>query len=103
MRYTVVVINSFLNHTKAPSSMLYSLDDVCNGYELNAYFNTKFNEQEEKLTKTFNNNIDDLYNVQIQNEVSKRCKETESENKNAKKQVEELKKLSIENRSKKRN
>ena len=83
--------------------MLYSLDDVCNGYKLNAYFNTKFNEQEEKLTKTFNNNIDDLYNVQIQNEVSKRCKETESENKNAKKQVEELKKLSIENRSKKRN
>ena len=83
--------------------MLYSLDDVCNGYELNAYFNTKFDEQEEKLTKTFNNNIDDLYNVQIQNEVSKRCKETESENKNAKKQVEELKKLSIENRSKKRN
>ena len=51
--------------------MFYSLDDVCNGYELNAYFNTKFNEQEEKLTKTFNNNIDDLYNVQIQNEVSK--------------------------------
>ena len=72
-------------------------------YELNAYFNTKFNEQEEKLTKTFNNNIDDLYNVQIQNEVSKWCKGTESENKNAKKQVEELKKLSIENRSKKRN
>ena len=28
--------------------------------ELNAYFNKKFNEQEEKLTKTFNNNIDDL-------------------------------------------
>ena len=83
--------------------MFYSLDDGCNGYELNAYFNTKFNEQEEKLTKTFNNSIDDLYNVQIQNEVSKRFKETESENKNAKKQVEELKKLSIENRSKKRN
>ena len=42
--------------------------------ELKAYFNSKFNEQEEKLTKTFNNIIDDLkkeITVQIQNEVSK--------------------------------
>ena len=71
--------------------------------ELKAYFNSKFNEQEEKLTKTFNNIIDDLkkeITEQIQNEVSKRCKEIESENKMLKKQVAELSKLSIENHSK---
>ena len=71
--------------------------------ELKAYFNTKFNEQEEKLTRTFNNIIDDLkkeITVQIQNEVSKRCKEIESENKMLKKQVAELSKLSIENQLK---
>ena len=48
--------------------------------ELKAHFNTKFNEQEKNLTKTFNNIIDDLkkeITVQIQNEVSKRCKEIE--------------------------
>ena len=28
--------------------------------ELKAYFNSKFNEQEGKLTETFNNIIDDL-------------------------------------------
>ena len=64
--------------------------------ELKAYFNTKFNEQEEKLTRTFNNIIDDLkkeITVQIQNEV-------ESENKMLTKQVTELSKLSIENQSK---
>ena len=68
--------------------------------ELKVYFNTKFNEQEENLTRTFNNIIDDLQKevtVQIQNEVSKRCKEIESENKMLKKQVAELSKLSIEN------
>ena len=67
--------------------------------ELKAYFNTKFNEQEEKLTRTFNNIIDDLKKeipVQIQNEVSKRCKEVELESKMLKKQVAELSKLSIE-------
>ena len=48
--------------------------------ELKAHFNIKFNEQEKNLTKTFNNIIDDLkkeITVQIQNEVSKRCKEIE--------------------------
>ena len=52
--------------------------------ELKAYFNRKFNEQEEIITKTFNNITDDLkkeITVQIQNEVSKPCKEIESENK----------------------
>ena len=28
--------------------------------ELKSWFNTKFNEQEERLTKTFNNTIADL-------------------------------------------
>ena len=68
--------------------------------ELKAYFNTKFNEQEEKLTKTFNNIIYDLkkeITVKIQNEVSKGCKEIESENKMLHMQVAELSKLIIEN------
>ena len=71
--------------------------------ELKAYFNSKFNEQEEKSTKTFNNVINDLkkeITVQIQKEVSKRCKEIESENKMLKEQVAELSKLSIQNHSK---
>ena len=71
--------------------------------ELKVYFNTKFNEQEAKLTRTFNDIIDDLkkeITVQIQNEVLKRYKEIEPENKMLKKQVVELSKLSIENQSK---
>ena len=71
--------------------------------ELKSYFNTKFNELEEKLTKTFNNIIDDLKKVitgQIQNEVSKRCKEIESGNKMLKKHVAKLSKLSIGNQLK---
>ena len=71
--------------------------------ELKSYFNTEFNELEEKLTKTFNNIIDDLKKVitgQIQNEVSKRCKEIESGNKMLKKHVVKLSKLSIGNQLK---
>ena len=71
--------------------------------ELKSYFNTKFNELEEKLTKTFNNIIDDLKKVitgQIQNEVSKRCKEIESGNKMLKKHVVKLSKFSIGNQLK---
>ena len=71
--------------------------------ELKAYFNSKSNEQEEKSTETFNNVINDLkkeITVQIQKEVSKRCKEIKSENKMLKKQVAELSKLSIQNHSK---
>ena len=71
--------------------------------ELKAYFNSKFNRQEEKLTKTFNNIIDDLkkeITIQIQNEVSKQCKEIGSESKMLKKQVAELSKFSTENHSK---
>ena len=42
--------------------------------ELKSYFNTKFNDQEESLTKTFNNIIVDLkeeITKEIQHEVSK--------------------------------
>ena len=52
--------------------------------ELKAYFSSKFSEQEDTLTKTFNNIIDDLKEeimVQIQNKVSKQSKEIESKNK----------------------
>ena len=52
--------------------------------ELKAYFSSKFSEQEDTLTKTFNNIIDDFKEeimVQIQNKVSKQSKEIESENK----------------------
>ena len=45
--------------------------------ELKSYFNTKFNEQEESLTKTFNNIIADLkkeITKEIQHEVWKQCK-----------------------------
>ena len=71
--------------------------------ELKTYFNSKFNKQEEKLTKIFNSIIDDLtkeITIQIQNKDSKRCKEIESGSKMLKKQVAELSKFSIENHSK---
>ena len=58
--------------------------------KLKVYFISKFNGQEEKLTQTFNNIIDDLkkeITVQIQNEVSKWSKGIESENKMLKRQV----------------
>ena len=66
------------------------------------WVNIKFKEQEEKLTKTFNNITDDLkkeVTVQIRNEVSKRCKDIESESKMLKNQVAELTKPSIKNHS----
>ena len=56
--------------------------------ELKSYFKTKFNEQEESLTKTFNNIIADLkqeITKEIQREVSKQCKQLDSENKMLKK------------------
>ena len=70
--------------------------------ELKSYFNTKFNEQEESLTKTFNNINADLnkeITKEIQHEVLKQCKQLDSENKMLKKQVVELKKLNINNQS----
>ena len=54
------------------------------------YFD-KFNELEEWLSKTFNNIISDLKNEitkEIQHEVSKRCRQLDSENKMLKKVAE---------------
>ena len=70
--------------------------------ELKSYFNTKFNEQEESLTKTFNNIIADLKNditKEIQYEVSKQFKQLDSENKMLQNQVTEQRELSIDNHS----
>ena len=70
--------------------------------ELKSYFKTTFNEQEEILTKTFNNIIADLkkeITKEIQHEVSKQCKQLDSENKMLKKQVVELRELNINNQS----
>ena len=70
--------------------------------ELKSYFNTKFNEQEESLTKTFNNIIADLkkeITKEIQHEVWKQCKQLDSKNKMLKKQVAELRELNINNQS----
>ena len=54
------------------------------------YFD-KFNELEEWLSKTFNNIISDLKNEitkEIQHEVSKQCRQLDSENKMLKKVAE---------------
>ena len=70
--------------------------------ELKSYFNIKFNEQEESLTKTFNNIIANLkkeITKEIQHEVTKQCKQLYSENKILKKPVPELRELNINNRS----
>ena len=69
---------------------------------LKSYFNTKFNEQEESLMKTFNNIIDDLkkeITEDIQHEVSKQRKQLDSENKMLKKQVAELQGLNTNSQS----
>ena len=54
-------------------------------------YSDKFNELEEWLSKTFNNIISDLKNEitkEIQHEVSKRCRQLDSENKMLKKVAE---------------
>ena len=70
--------------------------------ELKSCFNAKFNEQEESLTKTFNNIIADLKKEiaeEIQHEVSKQCKQLDSENEMLTKHVTELRELNIVNQS----
>ena len=50
--------------------------------ELKSYFNTKFNKQEKSLTKTFNNinaGLKKEITKEIQHEVSKQCKQLDSE------------------------
>ena len=70
--------------------------------ELKSYFNTKFSKHEENLTKTFNNFVADLkkeITKEIQHEVSKQCKQLDSENKMLKKQVAELPEFNVNNQS----
>ena len=66
--------------------------------ELKCYFTAKMSEQEENLTKVFNNVLNDLrkeITKQIQNEIKSHCKHLESENQMLKHQVSELKRLNI--------
>ena len=68
--------------------------------ELKCYFNAKMSEQEENLTKVFNNVLNGLLKEttkQIQNEIKSHCKHLESENQMLKHQVSELKRLNISN------
>ena len=70
--------------------------------ELKCYFTAKMSEQEENLTKVFNNVLNDLrkeITKQIQNEIKSHCKHLESENQMLKHQVSELKKLNISNQN----
>ena len=70
--------------------------------QLKSYFNTKFSEQEENLTQTFNNIIADLkkeITKEIQHEVSKQCKQLGSEDNILKKQVAKLREMNINNQS----
>ena len=68
--------------------------------ELKSYFNTNFNEEKESLTKTFSNIIANLkkeITKELQRDVSKQCKQLDSENKKLKRQVAELRQLNIDN------
>ena len=70
--------------------------------QLKYYFNTKFNKQEESLIKTFNNIIADYkkeITKEIEQEVSKQCKQLDSENKMLKKQILEMRELNINDQS----
>ena len=70
--------------------------------ELKCYFTAKMSEQEENLTKVFNNVLNDLrkeITKQIQNEIKSHCKHLESENQMLKHQVSELKRLNISNQN----
>ena len=72
--------------------------------ELKSYFNTKLRVQEESLIQTFNSNIADFkkrITKEIQDEISKQCKQPDSENKMLKKQVVKLRELNINNQSRK--
>ena len=68
--------------------------------ELKCFFNSKLQQQEETLTKIFHALIADLkkgISQEIQKEVTKQCRELETENKMLKKSVSELVKLNIQN------
>ena len=60
-------------------------------------------EQEENLTKVFNNVLNDLrekITKQIQNETKSQCKPLESENQMLKHQMSELRRLNVSNQNK---
>ena len=70
--------------------------------ELKCCFTAKMSEQEENLTKVFNNVLNDLgkeITKQIQNKIKSHCKHLESENQMLKHQVSELKRLNISNQN----
>ena len=69
--------------------------------ELKCYFNAKISEQEENLTKVFNNVLNDLREgiKQIQNEIKSHCRHLESENQMLKHQMSELRRLNISNQN----
>ena len=70
--------------------------------ELKCYFTAKVSEQEENLTKAFNNVLNDLrkeITKQIQNEIKSHCKHLESENQMLKHQVSKSKRLNISNQN----
>ena len=70
--------------------------------ELKSYFNTKFKKQEKSLTRTFNNinaGLKKEITKEIQHEVSKQCKQLDSENKMLKSQAVDLRELNINNQS----
>ena len=69
--------------------------------ELKCYFTAKMSEQEQNLTKAFDNVFNDLrkeITKQIQNEIKSHCKHLESENQMLKHQVSELKRLNIKSK-----
>ena len=70
--------------------------------ELKCYFAAKMSEQEENLTKVFNNVLNDLrkeITKQIQNEIKSPCDHLEFENQMLKHQVSELRRLNISNQN----
>ena len=70
--------------------------------QLKCYCIAKMPEQEENLTKVFNNVSNDIrkeITKQIQNEIKSHCKHFESENQMLKHQVSELRRLNISNQN----
>ena len=69
---------------------------------LKCYFIAKMSEQEENVTKVFNNVLNDLrkeITKQIQNEIKSYCKYFESENQMLKHLVSKLRRLNISNQN----
>ena len=70
--------------------------------ELKCYFHAKMSEQEENLTKVFNNvwnYLQEEITKQTQSEIKSHCKHLESENQMLKHHVSELRRLNISNQN----